>query len=60
MTQTSILAAAAARALSPASVFAGTIYSTTGTGTDIYGVGSSPANGHQSREFGDQITLPVF
>jgi len=59
MTQTSILAAAAALALSTASVFAGTIYSTTGTGTDIYGVGTSPANGHQGLEFGDQITLPA-
>ena len=58
MTQTSILAAAAALALSTASVFAGTIYSATGTGTDIYGVGTSSANGHYGREFGDQITLP--
>jgi hypothetical protein len=59
MIQKSILAAAAALALSTASVFAGTIYSTTGTGTDIYGVGTSIANGHQGLEFGDQITMPV-
>jgi hypothetical protein len=58
MTQRSIFAAAAALALATSSAFAGTIYSTTGTGSQFYGVGTSIANGHRGLEFGDQITLP--
>ena len=58
MIQRSIIAAAAALALATSSAFAGTIYSTTGTGTAFYGVGTAIANGHRGYEFGDQITLP--
>ena len=58
MIQRSILAAAAALALATSSAFAGTIYSTTGTTSEFYGVGTSLANGHRSFEYGDQITLP--
>ena len=58
MIQRSIIAAAAALALSTSSAFAGTIYSTTGTGTEFYGLGTSIANGHRGLEYGDQITLP--
>ena len=38
--------------------FAGTIYSTTGSGNAFYGVGTAIANGHRGYEYGDQITLP--
>jgi hypothetical protein len=58
MIQRSIIAAAAALALATSSAFAGTIYSTTGTGTEFYGVGTSIANGHRGYEYGDQIVLP--
>jgi hypothetical protein len=58
MIQRSILAAAAALALATSSAFAGTIYSTTGTTSEFYGVGTSLANGHRGFEYGDQITLP--
>ncbi len=58
MIQRSILAAAAALALATSSAFAGTIFSTTGTGTEFYGVGTSISNGHRGYEYGDQITLP--
>lgn len=58
MIQRSILAAAAALALATSSAFAGTIYSTSGTGTEFYGVGTTIANGHRSYEYGDQIVLP--
>ena len=58
MIQRSIIAAAAALALATSSAFAGTIYSTTGTGTEFYGVGTSIANGHRGYEYGDQIALP--
>ncbi len=58
MTHRSIFAAAAALALATSSAFAGTIFSTTGTTSEFYGVGTSIANGHRGYEFGDQITLP--
>ena len=58
MIQRSIIAAAAALALATSSAFAGTIYSTTGTGTEFYGVGTSIANGHRGYEYGDAIALP--
>ena len=58
MIQRSILAAAAALALATSSAFAGTIYSTTGTTSEFYGVGTALANGHRGFEYGDQITLP--
>ena len=58
MIQRSIIAAAAALALATSSAFAGTIYSTSGTGTEFYGVGTSIANGHRSYEYGDAIALP--
>ncbi len=58
MIQRSIIAAAAALALATSSAFAGTIYSTTGTGTEFYGVGTSIANGHRGYEYGDAIVLP--
>ena len=58
MIQRSIIAATAALALATSSAFAGTIYSTTGTGTEFYGVGTSIANGHRGYEYGDQIALP--
>ena len=58
MIQRSILAAAAALALATSSAFAGTIYSTTGTTSEFYGVGTSLSNGHRGFEYGDQITLP--
>lgn len=58
MIQRSILAAAAALALATSSAFAGTIFSTTGSGTEFYGVGTSISNGHRGYEYGDQITLP--
>ena len=51
-------AAAAVLALATSSAFAGTIYSTTGTSTDYYGVGTSIANGHRGFEYGDEIILP--
>ena len=58
MIQRSIIAAAAALALATSSAFAGTIYSTTGTGSEFYGVGTSIANGHRGYEYGDAIVLP--
>jgi hypothetical protein len=58
MIQRSIIAATAALALATSSAFAGTIYSTTGTGTEFYGVGTSIANGHRGYEYGDAIALP--
>jgi hypothetical protein len=58
MIQRSILAAAAALALATSSAFAGTIFSTTGSGAEFYGVGTSISNGHRGYEYGDQITLP--
>ena len=58
MIQRSIIAAAAALALATSSAFAGTIYSTTGAGTEFYGVGTAIANGHRGYEYGDQIVLP--
>jgi hypothetical protein len=58
MIQRSILAAAAALALATSSAFAGTIYSTTGTTSEFYGVGTLISNGHRGYEYGDQITLP--
>ena len=58
MIQRSIIAAAAALALATSSAFAGTIYSTSGTGTEFYGVGTAIANGHRGYEYGDAIVLP--
>jgi hypothetical protein len=58
MIQRSILAAAAALALATSSAFAGTIFSTTGTGSEFYGVGTSLSNGHRGFEYGDEIALP--
>ena len=58
MIQRSIIAAAAALALATSSAFAGSIYSTSGTGTEFYGVGTSIANGHRGYEYGDAIVLP--
>jgi hypothetical protein len=48
----------AAMALGASSAFAGTVFSTIGDGTGYLGFGTSTANGHQGREFGDEILLP--
>ena len=58
MIQRSIIAAAAALALAMTSASAGTIFSTTGTGSQFYGVGTSISNGHRGYEYGDEIVLP--
>lgn len=52
------LAAIAALALATLPALGGTIYSTTGLGTEFYGFGTSIANGHRGQEYGDEIRLP--
>jgi len=58
MIERSFLAAVAAVALATSSAFAGTIYSTAGTSSEFYGVGTAISNGHRGYEYGDQIVLP--
>ena len=58
MIQLSKLAGVAAIAIATLPALGGTIYSTTGLGTEFYGVGTSIANGHRGLEYGDEIRLP--
>lgn len=58
MIQLSKLAGVAAIAIATLPALGGTIYSTTGLGTEFYGSGTSIANGHRGLEYGDEIRLP--